>query len=137
MWYTISQAGGSHTADCQLFFWSLGADTEVSDIDGLPYPTLLYGTGPGHTSSRQHAYNGSGGGLNAIHASAVPRRWATHGGEDVPVYAQGPLATRLFTGTMDQSYVPHAIAYIACMGQHSRRCTDYNYTKTKLMVCAT
>lgn len=43
-------------------------------------------------------------------------------GEDVPVYALGPLATTLFTGTFDQSYIPHAIAYSACIGEHRLRC---------------
>lgn len=39
------------------------------------------------------------------------------------VSAQGPLATTLFSGTVDQSYIPHAIAYIACLGPHKARCT--------------
>lgn len=35
---------------------------------------------------------------NQVHAAAVPRQWGTHAGEDVPVYALGPLATTLFAG---------------------------------------
>lgn len=40
------------------------------------------------------------------------------------------MATTLFTGTFDQSYIPHAIAYSACLGEHAQRCkgTD-NYTR--------
>lgn len=99
--------------------WS-GVDSTVSDVDGLPYPTLLYGNGPGHHPRGSASTNSSG--RDSLHPSAVPRHWATHGGEDVPVYAQGPLATTLFSGTMDQSVIPHAIAYIGCLGEYSRRC---------------
>ena len=42
----------------------------------------------------------------------------THGGEDVPIYADGPMSF-LFSGTVEQSYIPHAMAYAACIG--------YNY----------
>ncbi|XP_054283874.1 alkaline phosphatase-like [Macrosteles quadrilineatus] len=105
----------------------LGADTSVSDVDGRPYSTLLYGNGPGHASPRTD--NSSG--VNAVHGSAAPRQWATHGGEDVPVYAQGPQATMLFTGTVDQSFIPHAVAYSACLGEqgNSKRCQRRNETK--------
>ncbi|KAG8256080.1 hypothetical protein J6590_077101 [Homalodisca vitripennis] len=101
-----------------------GTDPKPSDTDGLPYSSLLYGNGPGHTSPRSIPSNSSTGGLNAVHSAAVPRQWATHGGEDVPVYAQGPLARELFSGTVDQSYIPHAIAYIACLGPHKARCSS-------------
>lgn len=53
----------------------------------------------------------------------MPRAWATHGGEDVPVFAIGPLAAALFSGSVDQSYIPHAIAYAACLGHHASRCS--------------
>ena len=39
----------------------------------------------------------------------------THGGEDVPIYANGPMSF-LFTGTVEQNYIPHAMAYAACIG---------------------
>lgn len=67
----------------------LGTDSRLSDVDGQPYSTLLYGNGPGFTSPRNVPGNGTGDTTNAVHTSAVPRQWATHGGEDVPVYAQG------------------------------------------------
>lgn len=53
----------------------------------------------------------------------MPRAWATHGGEDVPVFAIGPLASALFSGSVDQSYIPHAIAYAACLAHHASRCS--------------
>lgn len=65
-----------------------------------------------------------------MHGAAVPRQWATHGGEDVPVYSQGPLAGALLGGSMDQTYLPHAIAYIACFVDFAERCRSGkdNYT---------
>lgn len=69
----------------------------MSDVDGLPYSTILYGSGPGHSTR-----NGDGENveevevqqstipdMNRVHAAAAPRQWATHGAEDVPVYAMG------------------------------------------------
>lgn len=29
----------------------------------------------------------------------------------------------LFSGSVDQSYIPHAIAYASCIGHHANRCT--------------
>ncbi|KAM3965008.1 LOW QUALITY PROTEIN: alkaline phosphatase [Aphomia sociella] len=113
----------------------LGADTVVSDIDGLRYTTLLYGTGPGHSEPRALPANSTSSSPDAVHASAVPRQWATHGGEDVPIYALGPMATILFAGVVEQSYIPHAIAYAACFAHHSRRCqVKANYTQTPAKV---
>ena len=45
----------------------------------------------------------------------VPLRYETHGGEDVAVYASGPMS-HLFTGVNEQHYLAHAIAYAACIG---------------------
>ena len=43
---------------------------------------------------------------------------------------KGPLASSIITGVMDQSYIPHAIAYAACLGEHAQRCSGGidNYT---------
>lgn len=71
-----------------------GADTQASDVDGLAYSTLLYGSGPGHAAPRALPLNASAGAPDAVHAAAAPRTWATHGAEDVPVYALGELPLR-------------------------------------------
>ncbi|XP_066996071.2 alkaline phosphatase, tissue-nonspecific isozyme [Anabrus simplex] len=113
----------------------LGVDGKVSDVDGLPYSTLLYGNGPGFAEPRQIPSNMSSE-RNTAHGAAVPRQWATHGGEDVPVYAQGPLARHLFSGTFDQSYVPHAVAYIACLGEHASRCQTNDTVQEKEPQCS-
>lgn len=104
-----------------------GVDAKPSDVDGLPYSTLLYGNGPGYSAEHRPVPMANATEAethNRLHGAAVPRQWATHGGEDVPVYAAGPpgITQALFSGTVDQSYVPHAIAYIACLAEHADRC---------------
>ncbi|KAL1453430.1 hypothetical protein WDU94_007570 [Cyamophila willieti] len=81
----------------------LGMDSKVSDIDGLPYSTLLYSNGPGFSVPRLVPSNASATDKNSVHGSGVPRHWATHSGEDVPVYASGPLASVLLTGNKDST----------------------------------
>lgn len=47
--------------------------------------------------------------------AAVYMKYETHGGEDVAIFARGPMS-HLFEGTVEQSYIPHAMAYAACIG---------------------
>ncbi|XP_068634039.1 alkaline phosphatase-like [Battus philenor] len=117
----------------------LGGDIDVSDFDDLPYTTLLYGTGPGHSEPRSLPINSTNSiPTDAVHAAAVPRQWSTHGGEDVPVYALGPMATILFAGVVEQSYIPHAIAYAACLAHYSRRCMiNHTQPQIKTQICTT
>lgn len=96
----------------------LDFDSKPSDIDDLPYTTLLYGNGPGYGVTKQ---DGVISGKNTIQAAAVPRVWATHGGEDVPIFATGPLAS-IFRGVVDQTFIPHAISYITCLDRFKERC---------------
>lgn len=46
--------------------------------------------------------------------SAVPLDAETHGGEDVAIYAKGPMA-HLFHGVKEQNYIAHVMAYAACL----------------------
>lgn len=39
------------------------------------------------------------------------------------MFAIGPLASTLFSGSVDQSYIPHAIAYASCLAHHASRCS--------------
>ncbi|XP_045592055.1 alkaline phosphatase isoform X2 [Procambarus clarkii] len=103
----------------------LGFDTEISDLDGKPYTTLLYGNGPGyaHTTptGRQDLTGFNTQDINFVQQAAVPRKYETHGGEDVPVYAMGPGA-HLFSGTVEQTYIAHAIAHAACIAEDNSHC---------------
>lgn len=52
---------------------------------------------------------------------AVPIPWETHGGEDVAIYAKGPMA-HLFHGVQEQNYIAHVMAYSACIGPYLDDC---------------
>lgn len=49
-----------------------------------------------------------------LQQAAVPLDSETHGSEDVAIFAKGPMA-HLFHGVQEQSYIPHAMAYAACI----------------------
>lgn len=51
----------------------------------------------------------------------MPLRQETHGGEDVAVFARGPMA-HLLHGVHEQNYIPHAMAYAACIGDNRGHC---------------
>ncbi|XP_069162740.1 alkaline phosphatase isoform X4 [Procambarus clarkii] len=108
-----------------FFLMVEGFDTEISDLDGKPYTTLLYGNGPGyaHTTptGRQDLTGFNTQDINFVQQAAVPRKYETHGGEDVPVYAMGPGA-HLFSGTVEQTYIAHAIAHAACIAEDNSHC---------------
>ncbi|XP_035217329.1 alkaline phosphatase, tissue-nonspecific isozyme-like [Stegodyphus dumicola] len=91
----------------------------------MPYTTLLYANGPGYNrdfpTGRENLTGTNTEEKNYVQQSAVPRRWDTHGGEDVPVYAHGPMA-HLFRGVLEQTYIPHAMAYAACIGPQRNDC---------------
>ncbi|KAL6454947.1 hypothetical protein MHYP_G00366110, partial [Metynnis hypsauchen] len=85
--------------------------------DRLPFTSILYANGPGYVH-----VNGTRANVSAVdyfdeeymQQAAVPLDAETHGGEDVAIYAKGPMA-HLFHGVKEQHYVAHALAYAACL----------------------
>lgn len=97
----------------------------VSDIDQKPFTAILYGNGPGFKVSngvRENVSTVDYEENNYQAQSAVPLRMETHGGEDVAVFSKGPMA-HLLHGVKEQNYIPHAMAYAACIGQNRDHCT--------------
>ena len=47
--------------------------------------------------------------------------YETHSGEDVAVYARGPMA-HLFKGVREQHFVAHAMMYASCVGSNQELC---------------
>uniref|UniRef100_A0A8B9BSG0 Alkaline phosphatase n=1 Tax=Anser brachyrhynchus TaxID=132585 RepID=A0A8B9BSG0_9AVES len=95
-----------------------------SDVDRKPFTSILYGNGPGYKIVGGERENVSA--VDFAHAnyqaqSAVPLRQETHGGEDVAVFAHGPMA-HLLHGVHEQNYIPHAMAYAACIGPNRAHC---------------
>lgn len=102
------------------------------DLLGLPYTTLSYGNGPGHTGasdsqpegSKQfphfpRAYTGITAGRPDLtfadtanpaylQEAVVPLQSETHAAEDVAIYAGGPSA-HLFHGVQEQNVIFHVM----------------------------
>ena len=55
----------------------------------------------------------------------MPRDSETHGGEDVPIYARGPMS-HLFHGTHEQNYIAHVMMYASCVGENKAHCKNEN-----------
>ncbi|PVD36601.1 hypothetical protein C0Q70_03586 [Pomacea canaliculata] len=101
--------------------------------DGRPFTSLLYGDGPGyrHSAQRNEVTNEESNMANYTQEAAVPISTSSHGGEDVAIYAKGPMS-HLFRGVQEQNYIAHVMAYASCVGQYKRsgKCpqTSYDYT---------
>lgn len=63
--------------------------------------------------------------LDYVQSSGVPLKSETHGGEDVAVYANGPMA-HLIHGVQEQHYVAHVMAYASCVGPNKDHCRQTN-----------
>uniref|UniRef100_A0A0B7AHZ4 alkaline phosphatase n=2 Tax=Arion vulgaris TaxID=1028688 RepID=A0A0B7AHZ4_9EUPU len=87
--------------------------------DKLPFLTLGYLNGP---HSGRINYTGlDTTGNNFQQPGCVQMPDETHGGEDVAIYAQGPMA-HLFHTTHEQTYIYHVLMYSACLGDYKNDC---------------
>ncbi|XP_056116501.1 intestinal-type alkaline phosphatase [Rhinichthys klamathensis goyatoka] len=85
--------------------------------DGNSFTNALYGNGPGYqiANNTRPDMNSTVSSSDAyLQQAAVPLDSETHGSEDVAIFAKGPMA-HLFHGVQEQSYIPHAMAYAACI----------------------
>ncbi|CAN7984808.1 unnamed protein product, partial [Ixodes hexagonus] len=89
----------------------------VSESDGLSYTTLSYANGPSTTKRKNGTDTESSDYQQAV---LVPLKQETHGGEDVALYASGPMA-HLVHGVLEQNVVAHIIEYAACLGDGTVR----------------
>ncbi|XP_053685599.1 alkaline phosphatase-like [Sabethes cyaneus] len=91
---------------------------DISDMDGLPYTTLSYANGQGYyetynpdnLAERLNIFEQDFTVHNKRYPATAPLSSETHGGEDVNVYASGPLS-HIFAGSYEQNTIPHLIAY--------------------------
>ncbi|OWF46723.1 alkaline phosphatase, tissue-nonspecific isozyme-like [Mizuhopecten yessoensis] len=98
----------------------LGLVNDEMGDDTMPYTSLVYGNGP---VGRENLTNIDTADFDYKQGSAVPLSSETHAGEDVPVYANGPMA-HLLTGTHEQNYIAHVMAYASCVGLNKDHCTQ-------------
>uniref|UniRef100_A0A8C5PSN5 Alkaline phosphatase n=1 Tax=Leptobrachium leishanense TaxID=445787 RepID=A0A8C5PSN5_9ANUR len=114
------------TADHSHVFSFGGYTYRGSNIFGLApkkaedkksYTSILYANGPGfriEPSGRPDVDDVTSDEPDYRQQAAVPLDSETHGGEDVAVFAKGPMA-HLFHGVQEQTYIPHVMAYAACL----------------------
>lgn len=116
---------------------------ENSAEDGMPFTTLSYANGPGF----HNTYKEDGVRVNPFtydftdprlqYPATVPRSKETHGGEDVGVWASGPMA-HLFRGSYDQTTIPMLMAYILQVGPYAidEKCASCSITPLLLLIAA-
>ncbi|XP_077116566.1 alkaline phosphatase, tissue-nonspecific isozyme-like [Ranitomeya variabilis] len=105
----------------------LGLALGQSDVDGMPYTSILYGNGPGFRmdrGKRQNITDLDTENPEYLAQAAVPLKAETHGGEDVAIFAKGPMA-HLLHGVVEQSYIPYAMGYAACIGPNREHCVGH------------
>ena len=100
--------------------------------DGKPFTVLSYGNGPGFKRfngtgvgdfkkvDRNPLEKGEKAGMTYLQASPAPLAAETHGGDDVGIWAAGPMA-HLFHRVHEQSYIGHVMSYAACVGPHKEK----------------
>ncbi|RNA26010.1 alkaline tissue-nonspecific isozyme isoform X1 [Brachionus plicatilis] len=111
--------GGNSLRGNPVLGLALTSYTNVSDAN-LTYTSILYGNGPGgllkirdFNLTLNDTFK-----IDYTQEASVFRKSATHSGEDVSVYASGPMSF-LFTNTIEQNVLPHLMAYSACIGPYS------------------
>ncbi|XP_061594470.1 intestinal-type alkaline phosphatase [Cololabis saira] len=85
--------------------------------DDKNFTTTVYGNGPGYVitnGSRPDVNEAVAGSTGYRQQAAVPLDSETHGIEDVAIFAKGPMS-HLFHGVQEQSYIPHVMAFAACI----------------------
>ncbi|XP_049957900.1 membrane-bound alkaline phosphatase-like [Schistocerca serialis cubense] len=98
-----------------------------SDSESMPYQTLGYANGPQpylqttEDGSRRNLAEVETGDKEYEFPSMVPLFVETHGGDDVAVLSRGPWS-HLLTGVFEQNYIPHVMAYAACVGNGLTAC---------------
>ncbi|XP_055619749.1 membrane-bound alkaline phosphatase-like [Toxorhynchites rutilus septentrionalis] len=98
---------------------------DTSEIDGLPYTTLSYANGKGYHETYDPANLAERLDISEYdftyykqrYPGTVPLSSETHGGEDVNVYASGPMA-HIFVGNYEQTTLPYLMAYAAEIGEY-------------------
>ncbi len=104
---------------------------EYPDGNKYPYFTVSYANGPGYAYHYKGADNANANpwknpndlteaieDVNFLHPAMTPGpdNSETHGGEDVGIYATGPMA-HLLSGVHEQSFIADVMAYSACVGR--------------------
>ncbi|KAI0980049.1 hypothetical protein GJ496_011587 [Pomphorhynchus laevis] len=119
----VFTVGGYAYRNNDIFGFAANDMENGSNVDGMPFTSILYGNGPGYINSSDRL-NKSYWNTVDLHShdfkyhSAVPLNSESHGAEDVIVYASGPRS-HLYTGTFEQSDIFHYMVYSMCLNEYS------------------
>ncbi|KAL4227312.1 hypothetical protein ACF0H5_012758 [Mactra antiquata] len=94
-----------------------GKQDEMEPTDDKPMTILHYANGPGHDEPRENLTNIDTTSSVVRFPAGVPLHSGTHSGEDVAIYANGPMS-HLVNGVQEQSYIAFVMAYSACIGPY-------------------
>ncbi|XP_017079427.1 membrane-bound alkaline phosphatase [Drosophila eugracilis] len=104
----------------------LGLNQDDTDINGIKYATLNYAVGTNQyldDKGQRIDLTDQIGAEDFIHPSYIHGTIGVHAGEDVGIFATGPQS-HLFTGMMQQSTIPHLMAYASCIGKGPTLCDN-------------
>eukprot|EP00057_Strongylocentrotus_purpuratus_P020492 XP_011674966.1 PREDICTED: alkaline phosphatase, placental-like [Strongylocentrotus purpuratus] len=120
---------------------TIGIVDDQESADRLPYTTLTYLNGPGGVNVQTNwANNGNRRDYSGVDTESrtwqqdaiIPLEAETHGGADVPVYAQGPWS-HMFAGVHEQNYIAHAVRHAACLDAAASSACDLSATQDDVM----
>lgn len=93
-------------------------------IDGFAYLQLSYANGPG-ILGRPNLTKNDTETDDFLFPTRVPLRDDTHGGQDVAVYARGPMA-HLVNGVQESNYFAYLMSYASCVGPRKDKCSRHD-----------
>ncbi|XP_068147804.1 membrane-bound alkaline phosphatase [Drosophila tropicalis] len=102
----------------------LGLNPHDTDVNGVKYATLNYAVGTNQyldETGERIDLTELIDEADFIHPSYIHGTIGVHAGDDVGVFAIGPQS-HLFTGVMQQSSIPHFMAYASCVGNGKTLC---------------
>ncbi|KAL0275004.1 UNVERIFIED_CONTAM: hypothetical protein PYX00_002998 [Menopon gallinae] len=117
--HTMSMSGYAPRRESIFGFGGMAADAK-------PYSILTYANGMGYkvvNGGRPDMSKDNREHFKYVFPSAAPLSHETHGGDDVAVFARGPYS-HIFSGSYEQNYIPHAMAYAACIGDGLKACDE-------------
>jgi len=119
--HVLTMAGYPTRGNPILAFVDEAGLGESSALDRLPYTSLSYANGRTGVYGRSNMTGQDPTADDFLQQSLVWVSSETHGGEDVAIYASGPMS-HLFQGVQEQNYVAHAMAYASCVGVNKGHC---------------
>ncbi|XP_030558523.1 membrane-bound alkaline phosphatase [Drosophila novamexicana] len=104
----------------------LGLNQHDTDINGVKYATLNYAVGPNpylDENGKRESLEDKIDDPSFVFPSYITSNIGVHSGDDVGIFATGPQS-HLFSGVMQQSTIPHLMAYAGCIGDGPKLCDN-------------